>query len=90
MLKGKKKSAMLPKSWKKSFKIGIITPKKMRFCNLCNIKRMCNGCNNQVNENKEFDGNINLLKRQAPNQFGHMLLYYKIYLSFFCTNSSIL
>ena len=37
---------------------------------------MCDKCNNQVNENKEFEANFNLLKRKAPNQFGHMLLIY--------------
>ena len=35
----KKISAMLPRSWKKSFDSGIILPKKMRFCNRCNDKK---------------------------------------------------
>ena len=54
---GKKISAMLPRSWKKSFDSGIIIPKKMRFCNECNDKEMCNKCINQIIENKEFEAN---------------------------------
>ena len=78
MKEGEKISAMLPRSWKKSFDSGIIIPAKMRFCNECNGKKMCNKCNNQVNENKEFEANLNELKRHPPNEFGHMLPYYVI------------
>ena len=76
MKEGKKISAMLPRSWKKSFESGIIIPSKMRFCNECNDNKMCIKCNNQINENKEFEANLNLLKRKAPNEFGYMLPYY--------------
>ena len=76
MIEGKKISAMLPRSWKKSFDNGVTIPAKMRFCNGCNDKKMCNICNNQINENKEFEANLNLLKRKAPNKFGYMLPYY--------------
>ena len=48
----------------------------MRFCNECNNKKMCYKCNIQINENKEFEANLNLLKRKAPNEFGYMLPYY--------------
>ena len=41
------------------------------------IKKMCKKCNNQINENKEFEANLNELKRNAPNEFGYMLPYYK-------------
>ena len=78
MKKGKKISAMLPRSWKKSFDSGIIIPKKMRFCNECDDKKLCNKCNNQINENKEFEANLNELKRHAPNDFGQKLPYYII------------
>ena len=78
MIEGEKISAMLPKSWKKSFDNGIIIPTKMRFCNECNDNKMCVKCNNQVNEKKEFEANLILLKRKAPNEFGYMLPYYKI------------
>ena len=75
MKDGKKISAMLPRSWKKSFDSGIIIPAKMRFCNECNDKKMCYKCFNQVNENKEFEANLNELKRHQPNEFGLMLPY---------------
>ena len=76
MKEGEKISAMLPKSWKKSFDNGVIKPKKMRFCNKCNNIKMCDICNNQINENEEFEANLNLLKRDKPNDCGHMLPYY--------------
>ena len=78
MKEGEKISAMLPKSWKKSFDNGVIIPKKMRFCNKCNDIKMCDKCNSQINENKEFEANLNLLKRDKPNDCGHMLPYYVI------------
>ena len=78
MKEGKKISAMLPRSRKKSFDSGIIIPAKMRFCNECNGKKTCDKCNNQINEIKGFEANLNELKRHAPNVFGHMLPYYII------------
>ena len=78
MLEGKKITAMLPRSWKKSFNNGVIIPTKMRRCNACKDGILCSTCNNQINENKEFEANLNLLKREAPNRFGHMLPYYEI------------
>ena len=78
MKEGKTISAMLPRSWKKSFDSGIIIPVKMRFCNECTDNKTCNKCNNQINENKVFEANLNELKRHSPNEFGHMLPYYVI------------
>ena len=78
MLDGKKITAMLPRSWKKSFNNGIVIPTKMRHCNACKDGILCITCNNLLNENKEFEANLNLLKRDVPNQFGHMLPYYMI------------
>ena len=68
---------------KKWFDNGIIIPVKMRFCNECNVKKVCNKCNNQINENKEFEANLNELKRRPPNDFGHMLPKYIIKFQFF-------
>ena len=45
----------------------------MRFCNECYDKKMCNKCYNQINENKEFEANLNELKRHPPDEFRHML-----------------
>ena len=78
MIEGKKLSAILPKIWRKSFDSGIIIPTKMRFCKECNDKKLCNKCNNQINENEEIETNLNELKRHPPNEFGHMLPYYII------------
>ena len=78
MWEGKKITAMLPRSWKKSFKNGIIIPTKMRQCNECKDGKLCTTCNNLMNENKEIEANLNLLKRDLPNQFGNMLPYYII------------
>ena len=73
MVEGKKLSALLPKSWKKSFDSGIIIRTKMRFCNECNDKKVCNKCNNQINENKKFEANLTELKGDPSNEFGPML-----------------
>ena len=67
---------MLPRSWQKSFDSGIIIPTNMRFCNECNDRKMCDKCNNQINENKEVKANLIELKRHPSNAFGHMLPYY--------------
>ena len=45
----------------------------MRFCDECNDEKMCNKCKNQISENKVFDANLNDLKVNPPNEFGHML-----------------
>ena len=71
-------SIMLPKSWKKSFTIGVVIPVKMRHCNNCNGEILYDECKIQLNKNKEFEANSCLLKRQPPNQFSHMLSYYKL------------
>ena len=39
---------------------------------------MCDKCNNQVNETREFEAHLKLLKQKGPDQFGHMLPYYNI------------
>ena len=62
----------------KSFGNGVIIPTKMRQCNVCKDGLLCSNCNNQINENEEFEANLILLKREAPNQFGYMLAYYVI------------
>ena len=39
-------------------------------------------CSNQVSEIKEIEANLHKLKRQGPNQFGHIHPYYKV--KFYC------
>ena len=70
---------MLPRSWKKSFNNGVVIPVKMRRCNNCSGEILCNECNNQVNETREFEAHLTELTRHPPNEFGHMLPYYKQY-----------
>ena len=41
----KKITAMLPRSWKKSFNNGVIIPTKMRQCNACKDGILCVTCN---------------------------------------------
>ena len=77
MLEGKQISAMLPRSWKNSFNNGIVIPTKMRHCNESKDGILCTKCNNHINENKEFEANLNELKRHPPYEFGYMLLYFK-------------
>ena len=36
---------------------------------------MCNKCNNQINENKEFEAILNEIKRHPSNEIGHMFTY---------------
>ena len=78
MLNGKKITAMLPRSWKKSFNNGVIIPTKIGQCNECKDEILYVTCNNRITENKEFEATLNLLKRKAPNEFGYMHPYYKI------------
>ena len=77
MLEGKK-TAVLRRTWKKSFINGIVIPTKMRQCNESKDGILCTTCNNQINENKELVANLNELKRHPPNKFCHMLPYYKM------------
>ena len=78
MLEGKKVSAMLPKSWKNSFNIGIVIPAKMSICDKCRGKISRATYNNRNNENKGFEVKLTLLKREAPNDFAYMLPYFKV------------
>ena len=73
MIESKEISAMLPRILKKLFDTGVVIPAKMRFCNGCNAKVLCDECENQVNEIKKCEANLNLLKRPPSNLFGHML-----------------
>ena len=60
-IEGENISAMLPKSWQKSFIGGIAMPAKIRFCNECTDKVTCKRFISQVNENKEFEDILNEL-----------------------------
>ena len=73
MFEGDKLFAKVPLSWKKSFSMGVVIPHTMRNCNKCTKDILCDGCDKLVNQNKKFSLNLNEVKRQPPNKFGHML-----------------
>ena len=78
MADGDKLIAKIPLSWKKSFSQGVVIPHKVRNCNNCTKDVLCDDCDKLVNQNKEFSANINELKREKPNDLGHMLPKYII------------
>ena len=70
--------AKVPLSWKKSFSQEVIFPHKMRNCSDCTKDILCDSCDNLVKQRKEFSANLNELKREKPNDLGHMLAKYII------------
>ena len=73
---GDKLIAKLPLSQKKSFVMGVVIPHKMRICTDCRKDILCDQCDKLVNQRKGFSANLNELKRQLPNEFGHRLPKY--------------
>ena len=78
MADGDKLVAKVPLSWKKSFSQGVVIPHKMRNCHYCKKDNLCDICDELVNQKKELSANLNELKREKPNDCGHMLPKYKI------------
>ena len=78
MFEGDKLIAKMPLSWKKSFSLGVVFPHKMRNCTDCKNDSLCDRCDKLVNQKKEFSANLNELKREKPNDCGHMLPKYII------------
>ena len=76
MLNDDKLTVKVPLSWKKGFSHGVIILHKMRNCNKCSKVVLCDDCDKLVNQRKEFSANLNELKREKPNDFGHMLPKY--------------
>ena len=48
----------------------------MRNCTDCKKGILCESCDKLVNQRKEFSANLNGLKREKPNNYGHMLPKY--------------
>ena len=69
--------AKVPLSWKKSFNMGVVIPHKMRNTSNCTKDPLCENCDKLENQRKEFSANLNELKREPPNEFGHMVLKLK-------------
>ena len=78
MLDGDNLTTKVPLSWKNRFSHGVIRPHKMRNCNKCTKDILCDDCDKLVNQKKKFSANLNELKREPPNRFGHMLPKYII------------
>ena len=78
MANGDKLVAKVPLSWKKSFSLSDVSAHKRRKCNNCTKDILCDDCDKLVNQNKEFSASLNELKREKPNDFGHMLPKYII------------
>ena len=76
MSNGDKLRAKIPLSWKKSFSQGVVIPHKMKNCNKSTKEVLCVAFDKLVNQNKEFSANLNELKREKPNDLGHMLPKY--------------
>ena len=73
MFQGDKFFPKVPLSWKKSSSYGVVIPHKIRICNNCTKDVLCEDCDKLVNQNKEVSANLNELKRETINDFGHML-----------------
>ena len=78
MFDGDKLVAKVPLSWKKSFSQGVVIPHKMKNCNNCTEDVLCEDCDILVNQKREFSANLNELKREKSNDYGHMLPKYII------------
>ena len=78
MFEGDKLIAKVPLSWKKSFSQGVVIPHKMRNCTDCKEHFLCDDCDKLVIQKKEFSANLNELKREKPNNFGHIIPKYII------------
>ena len=70
--------AKVPLSWEKNFSQGVVIPHKMRNCTNCENNSLCDRCDKLINQKKEFSANLNELKREKPNDLGHMLPKYII------------
>ena len=76
MFEGDELIAKVPLSWKTSFSQCVVIPHKMRNCNECSKDQICDDCEKLVNQRKELSANLNELKREKPNDYGHMLPKY--------------
>ena len=78
MKEGKSVSSKFPLSWKRGFEFGIVIPTRDRYCNKCSDDKICEDCENKTKQYKEFEANLNELKRQPPNELNQMLPYYVV------------
>ena len=60
----------------KKFSYGVKIPHKIKNCIKCTEECFCDGHDKFLIQNQEFSANLNEVKRQAPDEFGHMLPKY--------------
>ena len=73
MADGGKLVAKVRLNWKKSFSEEVVIPREMKNCSDCTEDILCDNCDKLVNQNKEFSANLNDLKGEPLEEFGHML-----------------
>ena len=73
---GGKLIAKVPLRWKKLFSMGVVIPHKMKKCTECKKDILCDRCDEIVNQRKGFAAKLYELKRETPNEFGHILPKY--------------
>ena len=74
--------AKAPLGRKKSFSQRVVIPHKTRICVDCKKDILCDEYDQLENQRKEISANLNEIKREPPNQFGHMIpTYIAIYSS---------
>ena len=57
----------------KSFSYCVVIPHRTRSFNKCTKDISCVNCDKLVNQRKEYSANLNELKKQPPNEFGHII-----------------
>ena len=50
----------------------------MKNCTYCKKDNPCDECDNLVNQKEELSANLNELKQDPPNEFGHIIPKYII------------
>ena len=73
MADGGKVLAKVPLSGKTSFSQEVVILHEMINCSDCTKDILCDNCDILVHQNKEFSTNLNELKREPPEEVGHML-----------------
>ena len=76
MVDGGNLIAKFPLSWKKSSSQVVVLPHEIKNCGEYIKDILCYRCDKLVNQKKKLSANLNELKREAPNELGHMLPKY--------------
>ena len=62
--------------WIKLSDCGVIIPQKLGYCSKCTRNSLCNKLERLLNQTKKFPANLNEVKQQTPNLFGHLIARY--------------